>query len=87
VPVLLQQHTGWLQTFQILTLVPILQGMELLLRAMSWLITPDLKTFRRRRQVFSQAAASPPCEQGEAGGSPGLGKLNPLCALCVSVVN
>jgi hypothetical protein len=36
-----------------------------------------LKSFRRRRRSFSLAVASPPCEQGEAGGSPGQGKITP----------
>jgi hypothetical protein len=46
-----------------------------------------LKIFRRRRRLFSLAVASPPCEQGEAGGSPGQGKITLLCVLCASVVN
>jgi hypothetical protein len=47
----------------------------------------QLKSVRRRRRLFPLAVASPPCEQGEAGGSPGQGKNNILCVLCASVVN
>jgi hypothetical protein len=46
-----------------------------------------LKSFRRSRRLFSLAVASPPCEQGEAGGSPGQGKNTLLRDLCASVVN
>jgi hypothetical protein len=46
-----------------------------------------LKSFRRSRRLFSLAVASPPCEQGEAGWSPGQGKITLPCVLCDSVVN